>query len=104
MSKPKKHEHTDQCSELCDELTAEVSESLTQRVSASQPGVVGAIPFSPEVIKSVVKAGIDVAIQVIGPTIDDLTTEYRDQIRSVVSPRALEFLDGLIHDLQGKTA
>jgi hypothetical protein len=51
-------------------------------------------------LPSLIKYGLDVAVDSLGTTVEMLATAERDLIRSVVSDKALKFLEGLAHGLE----
>jgi hypothetical protein len=52
------------------------------------------------ILPSLIKYGLDVAVDSLGTTVEMLATAERDLIRSVVSDKALKFLEGLAHNLK----
>lgn len=51
-------------------------------------------------VASLVSAGIDIAVNLAGTSVTSLVVAERDQIRQFLSDRALQFVQGLIQDLQ----
>src|SRR4051794_5808484 len=69
-----------------------------------QPGVVGAVGASIDLSKyipALVKTSLDLAVQVAGDQVESFVHGQKDLIKSVISDKVLEFVDGLVHDLQG---
>lgn len=89
--------------QLCDEIADEVCDRLPRTVSAT-PGMVGAAMISPDAIKAVVRTALDFAVQLAGPAIESGVITHEDQIKSIVSPAVLDFVDKLVHGLKGGVA
>ncbi len=86
---------------LIDSITNEVHGKLSHRCASMAPGHMGAMPsFSYDLIASVVKTGIDFAVQNGGPILEAATVAEKSYVEKIVSDASLDYFSNLISKLK----
>ncbi len=100
---------TPELKSLHPELVAFCCEGLAEKhaVAGAAPGapsVVGAAlafnPFTLALIESTVKGALEFAAATWGSTGVAITLAYKDQIRAIIGPQVLNYVDTIVHGLQ----
>ena len=81
------------------QFVAEVARDVETRLAVRPIGLKGAVDWSAK-IAPCISAALDIAISVVGPALEAATIAQRDTVRKFVSDRTLDYLSGLLHDLQ----
>jgi hypothetical protein len=96
---------------LAKQVAEDVQKRLHQQTFGAQPGE---SKGQPHVLKSgmglpdfgmplsaLVSSALDLTVQLLGTSVENLVLKDRDAIRSLATDRVWQFLDGLIHDVMG---